>query len=133
MLTTYVCVYIVMLSDEGSMSWLRLMFQDMLSHGKFFIINFFSSSLIYFAFSTIYSNYNNIHCYKYRGKGYPALWPSKNCQEPLDVSNDFTFKVIDGILSGKNLSNTFLYICITKCCLTSYGNILILFRFQQDL
>ncbi|KAG7585892.1 Glycoside hydrolase family 20 catalytic domain [Arabidopsis thaliana x Arabidopsis arenosa] len=33
------------------------------------------------------------------GKGYPALWPSKNCQEPLDVSNDFTFKVIDGILS----------------------------------
>ncbi|AAB60911.1 ESTs gb/T43256,gb/46316,gb/N64930,gb/AA395255,gb/AA404382 come from this gene [Arabidopsis thaliana] len=33
------------------------------------------------------------------GKGYPALWPSKNCQEPLDVSSDFTFKVIDGILS----------------------------------
>ncbi|CAH2065594.1 unnamed protein product [Thlaspi arvense] len=33
------------------------------------------------------------------GKGYPSLWPSKNCQEPLDVSSDFTFKVIDGILS----------------------------------
>ncbi|GAV86969.1 Glyco_hydro_20 domain-containing protein/Glyco_hydro_20b domain-containing protein [Cephalotus follicularis] len=33
------------------------------------------------------------------GKGYPSLWPSKDCQEPLDVSNEFTFKVIDGILS----------------------------------
>ncbi|CAM8938673.1 unnamed protein product [Rhodiola kirilowii] len=33
------------------------------------------------------------------GQGYPALWPSKTCQEPLDVSNEFTFKVIDGILS----------------------------------
>ncbi|XP_042977761.1 beta-hexosaminidase 3 isoform X2 [Carya illinoinensis] len=33
------------------------------------------------------------------GIGYPSLWPSKNCQQPLDVSNEFTFKVIDGILS----------------------------------
>uniref|UniRef100_A0A803QMT3 Beta-hexosaminidase n=1 Tax=Cannabis sativa TaxID=3483 RepID=A0A803QMT3_CANSA len=33
------------------------------------------------------------------GNGYPSLWPSKDCQEPLDVSNDFTFKLIDGILS----------------------------------
>ncbi|XP_031287803.1 beta-hexosaminidase 3 [Pistacia vera] len=33
------------------------------------------------------------------GVGYPSLWPSKDCQQPLDVSNDFTFKVIDGILS----------------------------------
>lgn len=33
------------------------------------------------------------------GVGYPSLWPSKNCQEPLDVSNEFTFKLIDGILS----------------------------------
>ncbi|KAE8663018.1 Beta-hexosaminidase 3 [Hibiscus syriacus] len=33
------------------------------------------------------------------GVGYPSLWPSKNCQQPLDVSNEFTFKVIDGILS----------------------------------
>uniref|UniRef100_A0A2C9UU70 beta-N-acetylhexosaminidase n=1 Tax=Manihot esculenta TaxID=3983 RepID=A0A2C9UU70_MANES len=33
------------------------------------------------------------------GRGYPSLWPSKNCQQPLDVSNEFTFKVIDGILS----------------------------------
>ncbi|XP_010528624.2 PREDICTED: beta-hexosaminidase 3 [Tarenaya hassleriana] len=33
------------------------------------------------------------------GTGYPSLWPSKNCREPLDVSSKFTFKVIDGILS----------------------------------
>ncbi|KAK1270374.1 Beta-hexosaminidase 3 [Acorus gramineus] len=33
------------------------------------------------------------------GVGYPSLWPSSDCQQPLDVSNDFTFKVIDGILS----------------------------------
>ncbi|XP_059431888.1 beta-hexosaminidase 3 [Corylus avellana] len=33
------------------------------------------------------------------GIGYPSLWPSKECQQPLDVSNEFTFKVIDGILS----------------------------------
>ncbi|XP_059628590.1 beta-hexosaminidase 3 [Cornus florida] len=33
------------------------------------------------------------------GIGYPRLWPSKDCPEPLDVSNEFTFKVIDGILS----------------------------------
>ncbi|KAJ9176056.1 hypothetical protein P3X46_011406 [Hevea brasiliensis] len=33
------------------------------------------------------------------GRGYPSLWPSKNCQQPLDVSSEFTFKVIDGILS----------------------------------
>ncbi|KAB1208908.1 Beta-hexosaminidase 3 [Morella rubra] len=33
------------------------------------------------------------------GIGYPSLWPSKDCQQPLDVSNEFTFKVIDGVLS----------------------------------
>ncbi|KAK9159394.1 hypothetical protein Syun_005735 [Stephania yunnanensis] len=33
------------------------------------------------------------------GAGYPSLWPSPTCQQPLDVSNEFTFKVIDGILS----------------------------------
>ncbi|OVA10637.1 Glycoside hydrolase family 20 [Macleaya cordata] len=33
------------------------------------------------------------------GIGYPSLWPSSSCQQPLDVSNEFTFKVIDGILS----------------------------------
>ncbi|XVF30211.1 hypothetical protein REPUB_Repub16aG0038000 [Reevesia pubescens] len=33
------------------------------------------------------------------GIGYPSLWPSKDCQQPLDISNEFTFKVIDGILS----------------------------------
>ncbi|MQL76171.1 hypothetical protein Taro_008578 [Colocasia esculenta] len=34
-----------------------------------------------------------------QGIGYPSLWPSSTCQQPLDVSNEFTFKVIDGILS----------------------------------
>ncbi|KAL6620255.1 hypothetical protein ACP70R_035394 [Stipagrostis hirtigluma subsp. patula] len=33
------------------------------------------------------------------GIGYPSLWPSATCKEPLDVSSDFTFQVIDGILS----------------------------------
>ncbi|CAN1853264.1 Beta-hexosaminidase 3 [Linum perenne] len=33
------------------------------------------------------------------GIGYPSLWPSKHCQEPLDISKEFTFRVIDGILS----------------------------------
>ncbi|XP_022680619.1 beta-hexosaminidase 3 isoform X1 [Setaria italica] len=32
------------------------------------------------------------------GVGYPSLWPSAICKEPLDVSNNFTFEVIDGIL-----------------------------------
>ena len=35
-----------------------------------------------------------------RGNGYPTLWPSPNCTEPLDVSSNFTFEVIYGILSG---------------------------------
>jgi len=35
-----------------------------------------------------------------RGNGYPKLWPSPNCTEPLDVSSNFTFEVIFGILSG---------------------------------
>ncbi|KAF3796812.1 Beta-hexosaminidase 1 [Nymphaea thermarum] len=33
------------------------------------------------------------------GVGYPKLWPSKTCREPLDVSKNFTFDVISGILS----------------------------------
>ncbi|KAJ3678126.1 hypothetical protein LUZ60_001929 [Juncus effusus] len=33
------------------------------------------------------------------GLGYPSLWPSKSCKEPLDVSNEFAFQVINGILS----------------------------------
>ncbi|GJX41571.1 hypothetical protein Tco_0256561 [Tanacetum coccineum] len=37
------------------------------------------------------------------GVGYPALCPSKNCREPLDVSSDCTLKLINGVLSG--LSN----------------------------
>ncbi|KAL3523240.1 hypothetical protein ACH5RR_016074 [Cinchona calisaya] len=41
------------------------------------------------------------------GFGYPSLWPSTNCTQPLDVSNNFTFKVIDGILS--DFSKVFKY------------------------
>ncbi|KAL6909976.1 hypothetical protein ACP4OV_001234 [Aristida adscensionis] len=33
------------------------------------------------------------------GVGNSSLWPSEICKEPLDVSNNFTFQVIDGILS----------------------------------
>ncbi|KAL3523769.1 hypothetical protein ACH5RR_016603 [Cinchona calisaya] len=33
------------------------------------------------------------------GKGYPDLWPSSSCTEPLDVSKNFTFDVISGILA----------------------------------
>ncbi|KAK4433104.1 Beta-hexosaminidase 3 [Sesamum alatum] len=41
------------------------------------------------------------------GVGYPSLWPSADCKEPLDVSNEFTFKLIDGILS--DFSKIFKY------------------------
>ncbi|CAO2837460.1 unnamed protein product [Amaranthus hypochondriacus] len=41
------------------------------------------------------------------GNGYPLLWPSANCREPLDVSNEFTFQVIEGILS--DFSKVFKY------------------------
>ncbi|KAK7273097.1 hypothetical protein RIF29_14143 [Crotalaria pallida] len=34
------------------------------------------------------------------GAGYPDLWPSHSCREPLDVSKQFTFDVISGILAG---------------------------------
>ncbi|GER42426.1 beta-hexosaminidase [Striga asiatica] len=34
-----------------------------------------------------------------QGEGYPDLWPSPSCQEPLDVSKNFTFDLITGILS----------------------------------
>ncbi|EEF30399.1 beta-hexosaminidase, putative [Ricinus communis] len=33
------------------------------------------------------------------GTGYPDLWPSSSCREPLDVSKNFTFDVISGILT----------------------------------
>ncbi|KAH7677994.1 hexosaminidase protein [Dioscorea alata] len=33
------------------------------------------------------------------GSGYPDLFPSSNCTEPLDVTKNFTFEVISGILS----------------------------------
>ncbi|XP_019427073.1 PREDICTED: beta-hexosaminidase 1-like [Lupinus angustifolius] len=34
------------------------------------------------------------------GTGYPDLWPSPSCREPLDVSKNFTFDVLSGILTG---------------------------------
>lgn len=33
------------------------------------------------------------------GLGYPQLWPSGNCTQPLDVSRNFTFRLINGIIS----------------------------------
>ncbi|XP_015076565.1 beta-hexosaminidase 1 [Solanum pennellii] len=33
------------------------------------------------------------------GAGYPDLWPSPSCKEPLDVSKNYTFDVISGILA----------------------------------
>ncbi|XP_061997768.1 beta-hexosaminidase 1 [Rosa rugosa] len=33
------------------------------------------------------------------GTGYPDLWPSSSCTEPLDVSKNFTFDVLSGILT----------------------------------
>ncbi|KAK8593302.1 hypothetical protein V6N13_043093 [Hibiscus sabdariffa] len=33
------------------------------------------------------------------GAGYPDLWPSSSCREPLDISKNFTFELISGILS----------------------------------
>ncbi|XP_038679868.1 beta-hexosaminidase 1-like [Tripterygium wilfordii] len=33
------------------------------------------------------------------GVGYPDLWPSPICREPLDVTNNFTFELISGILT----------------------------------
>jgi hypothetical protein len=42
--------------------------------------------------------------YTSRGVGYPELLPSPTCQEPLDVSNNFTFELIDGIFLGESES-----------------------------
>ncbi|KGN50514.1 beta-hexosaminidase 1 [Cucumis sativus] len=33
------------------------------------------------------------------GIGYPDLWPSPSCKEPLDVTKNFTFDLISGILT----------------------------------
>ncbi|KAH0465803.1 hypothetical protein IEQ34_005906 [Dendrobium chrysotoxum] len=33
------------------------------------------------------------------GVGYPDLWPSPNCTEPLDFTKEYTFNVISGILT----------------------------------
>lgn len=59
---------------------------------------------LYYAFDLVLNVLRNCGLIFLRGTGYPSLWPSKDCQEPLDVSNEFTFKVIDGILSGDLLT-----------------------------
>eukprot|EP00271_Cylindrocystis_brebissonii_P008043 TRINITY_DN22079_c0_g1_i1.p1 TRINITY_DN22079_c0_g1~~TRINITY_DN22079_c0_g1_i1.p1 ORF type:complete len:713 (-),score=87.40 TRINITY_DN22079_c0_g1_i1:221-2359(-) len=41
------------------------------------------------------------------GVGYPELWPSPNCTEPLDVSRESTFELIEGILT--DLADLFPY------------------------
>ncbi|XP_038721444.1 beta-hexosaminidase 3-like [Tripterygium wilfordii] len=33
------------------------------------------------------------------GTGYPDLWPSENCPEPLDISKEHTFELINGTIS----------------------------------
>ncbi|PWA59283.1 beta-hexosaminidase 3 [Artemisia annua] len=43
----------------------------------------------------------------FRGVGYPALWPSKNC-------GNLTFKLIDGVLS--DFSKIFKYRCVHLRC-----------------
>ena len=45
-----------------------------------------------------------------RGVGYPDLWPSPQCTEPLDVSNQFTFDVIEGIIRGLLLFLALLFL-----------------------
>ncbi|CAA6667758.1 unnamed protein product [Spirodela intermedia] len=59
------------------------------------------------------------------GIGYPSLWPSSDCQQPLDVSNEFTFKVIDGILSDFSKVFKFKFVHLggdevdTRCWMTT--------------
>lgn len=58
-------------------------------------------NFVYWPLPNINSKYDSeLKCLVFRGVGYPALWPSPNCRQPLDVSNEFTFKLIDGILKG---------------------------------
>ncbi|CAI5946823.1 unnamed protein product [Closterium sp. NIES-64] len=38
------------------------------------------------------------------GVGYPVLYPSPTCKEPLDVSNDFTFELIKGVLTDLRMN-----------------------------
>lgn len=85
----------VMLNEEGLMCLPSLMFLDMLNPG----IPFFNFYVRLFHFQKrLYYDYDTT--FIIRGVGYPALWPSKRCPEPLDVSNDFTFQLINGVLSG---------------------------------
>ncbi|TKY45507.1 Beta-hexosaminidase 1 [Spatholobus suberectus] len=67
----------------------------------------------------------------FRGIGYPDLWPSPSCKEPLDVSKKFTFDVLSGILTdmrkifpfelfhlGGDEVDTGQYACLSFCSLT---------------
>lgn len=77
------------------MYWLKLMFLDMLNPGN---LNYAPLMVKFGSQSRTITNVVDFS----RGIGYPLLWPSADCRQPLDVSSDFTFKVIDGILSGDN-------------------------------
>lgn len=50
--------------------------------------------------SEIVNFFLNVYGFLVRGVGYPDLWPSLQCIEPLDVSKNYTFEVIDGIIGG---------------------------------
>lgn len=52
-----------------------------------------------------------------RGIGYPALYPAPNCTSPLDISNNFTFEVIDGVLKGDTGTSFRLYLPRHLACL----------------
>lgn len=62
------------------------------------------------------------------GVGYPELWPSSHCQQPLDVSKEFTFKVIDNILSDFSKVFKFKFVHlggdeVNTSCWTNTGHI----------
>ncbi|CAI7909372.1 unnamed protein product [Closterium sp. NIES-54] len=49
--------------------------------------------------SRAFTAMHSLPCMHCRGVGYPALLPAFNCSEPLDVSNDLTFRLIQGVLT----------------------------------
>eukprot|EP00249_Psilotum_nudum_P034528 c53683_g1_i1 orf=62-1657(-) len=44
------------------------------------------------------------------GVGYPKLWPSPNCTQPLDPSDEFVYQVIGGVLSDFSKVFTFDFV-----------------------
>jgi hypothetical protein len=98
--------------------------------GTFYVLHFVIciSSLAEFIFLK-HDECRSVHIFvdleiSHRGVGYPSLWPSSSCREPLDVSNEFSFKVIDSILSG-NIKVIFMgyvkttFLCCQIKCLVS--------------